>query len=383
MDESKLVLDAIHDRLSHEPVSLVSPMTDEGDALHLLAGRLVLEVRVQYDEGAHPAIAHAHVLATIEGQEPLDASVVAVDPDRAKGLAGVGHTFCDLVAGPILSLVHARPVMGAVHFDGRDGRGVAGHHGFLGPQMVRGLPPGEPDPFEGISAFDFADALAPPRLAHLAKAVFDIRQDGHIRRNLEVDGHVSHVDALWAPDHKGPANTFGVRFAVFHAADQPDSVRHNRAIDEAILAFIEHFAATRDRDAAADHLASSGTDRRLVHELRLFVPAAFARLVFGDRLPLSTTFTRVRADGWTDENLLFMAERSFARAKVLGTERMERGDVALANELALASSEVGAMNHALQNGTALEDLAPLAPLIPDPNVSIEVLERVARRLYGG
>ncbi len=385
MDESQLVLDAIHDRLAREPVDVVSPVTREGDVVSLLAGKVELRVRIQHDDGAHPAIAHAHVLATIGDQEPLDACVVAVHPDRAQGLAGVGATFCDLVAGPILSLVHQRPVLGSLHFDETDAHGVPGQHGFVGPSMVRGLPDGASDPFVGVPVFDYADALAPPRLVHLAKVVFDVRDDRHIRRTLEVDGHAaSHTDPLWAPEHTAPANIVGLRFAVFHPGGRasPGTVRQQRALDEAIDAFVEHFAATRDRDEAAARLASSGVDARLVHEIRLLVPAAFARLVFEDRLPLSSTFTRVRADGWTDEDLPFMAERPFARGKILGARRIEREGTALAQEIALASSEVAAIDHALKQGTALEDLRPLAPLVPDPDVPVEVLERVARSLYG-
>ncbi|MEM6928980.1 MAG: hypothetical protein AAF602_18720, partial [Myxococcota bacterium] len=352
MDEARLVLDAIHDRLAREPVDVISPLTDEGDVLTLLAGKVEIAVVIRHDEGAHPAIAHAHVLVTLRGEAPLVASVVAVHADRAKGLAGVGETFCDVVAGPVFSFVHGRPVMNAVAFDPTGPDGVRGQRGFVGPRLVRGLADGAPDPFEGVPTFDYAEALAPPGPVHIAKVVFDVRSGQRIRRTIEVDGHAaSHVDGTWAPDRSPPANIVGLRYAVFHAPDRPAQVRRHRALDEAIEAFVEHFAATRERDAAADRLATSGVDPRLVHEIRLFVPAAFARLVFEDRLPLSTTFTRVRKDGWVDEGLPFMRERPFARATVLGTTRIERDGVQLAQEIAMTASEVAAIQHSLQQGT--------------------------------
>ncbi|MEN0068333.1 MAG: hypothetical protein AAGA48_39805 [Myxococcota bacterium] len=384
MNEAQLVLRAIHEGLGQSAADIVSPMTLWDDVLELLGGKVELRVEVHHDEGAHPAIAHAHVLATLEGRdERLDASVVAVHEARGTGLGLVGHTFCDLVAGPLLSLVHARPVLGALPFDGNDPIGVRHHQGFVGPLAVRGLSESGPQSvFEGLPSFEFAEALAPPGRLHIAKAVFDVRNDGQIRRTLEVDGQTaSHFDAAWRPRGGAPSNIVGLRFAVFHSADQGSLVRHQRALDEAIGAFIEHFAATRDRDAAADRLATSGVDPRIVHELRLFVPAAFARLVFDDRLPLSRTFTRVRADGWTDEQVPFMRERPFARALVLGQRRMEQDSV-LAQELAMTSSEVSAINHALNQGSDLANIAPLAPLIPDPDVPYAVLERVAKALYG-
>jgi len=387
MSEDQLVVDAIHDRLSQLPVALVSPMLRDRDVVELLGGQIELRVEIRHDEGSHPAIAHAHVLVTLNrprDAEPLalDACVVAVHPDRARGLAGVGHNFCDLVAGPVLSLVLGRPVLGAVAFDGASPGGIAGHHGFLGPLLVRGLADGQPDPFEDVPAFDHAEALAPPGLVHIAKVVLDVRDDQRIRRTLEVDGHAaSHVDPTWGGDRTAPANIVGLRFAVFEPHD-PHLPRRHRALDQAIAAFVEHFRATRDRDAAADRLASSGVDPALVHEIRLFVPAAHARLVYGDELPLSRTFTRVRADGWTDEDLPFLGERTFARALVLATQRLDRDGEALSRAIGQASSEVAAIDHARQQGADLGSLRPLAPLVPDPDVPVEVLERVAQRLYG-
>lgn len=386
MSEAQLVLQAIHERLEAEPVDIASPLTLEEGLVTLLAGDIELRVEVQHDEGAHPAIAHAHVLVTMgDDEEPLDASVVAVHPDRARALAAVGHTFCDLVAGPVLSMGHGRPVLGALPFDGRTpnaNHGIGTGHGYIGPRAVRGLADGAPDPFAGLPSFEFATALAPPRLTHIAKAVFDVRADQRIRRTLEVDGHTaSHVDAPWHPEREAPANIIGLHFAVFRFGEPGPTAKAHRGIDEAIEAFVEHFAATRDRDAAADQLAASGVAPALVHELRLFVPAAFARVVFGDGLPLSPTFTRVRRDGWTDEGVPFMGERPFARALVTGRARLETHE-AIARALALASSEVGAIHHALEAGTPLDRLQPLPPLVPDPDVPLEVLERVAQQLYG-
>jgi len=386
MNEATLVLDALHDRLSQLPADLVSPIVHDGGVVELLGGQLELAVRIHHD-GAHPAIAHAHVLVTAgpsSGGErrTLDVCVVAVHVDRAKGLAGVGHTFCDLVAGPILSLLHGRPVLGATAFDAGTPGGIPGHRGYVGPLMVRGLADGEPDPFADVPTFDYADALAPPGVVHVAKVVFDARDDRPIRRTLEVDGHdASHVDLDWATGPSSPSNIVGLRFAVFEPTN-PATTRRGRALDEAIDAFVEHFAATGDRDSAADRLVTSGVAAHTVHEIRLFVPAAYARLSFGGEFPLSETFIRVRADGWTDEDLQFMAERTYARALVLGRGRISRGEVSLVRKIGRTSAEIAAIEQALERGAALESLGALVPLIPDADVPSEVLERVAKQLYG-
>ena len=215
MNEPELILLAIRDAL--EPTEWGGPVELRDGQLSLKGGQLTLQARVHQDEGTHLAIAHAHIIAKIQGYEPLDACVVAVHVNRTQGLRQAGQRWVDLVAGPVLSLVEARPMLGAVHFAGASAVGVRGAHGFVGNRGCGTTPRPEDagDPFPNTEPFAFASALAPPGTLHIAKVVLDASTGGPTRRILEIDGHAaSHTDPEWHPVPDAPL--MGIQYAVFH-----------------------------------------------------------------------------------------------------------------------------------------------------------------------
>jgi hypothetical protein len=157
----------------------VGEVSFSDDRLSLLDGAVRLRAAVYDDPGASPEMAHCHVTAEMGAHgEPLDACVVGIHAERPKALAEVARVWVDLVAGPVLSLLHGRPVLGAEHFDGSDPAGVLGAHGFVGPMGWRFVPPEfRPEAF-ATRLFDFAAEMAPPARVHIAKTTLTVRRSG-------------------------------------------------------------------------------------------------------------------------------------------------------------------------------------------------------------
>jgi hypothetical protein len=271
--------------------------------------------------------------------------------------------------------------MGAVHFGGSEPWGVTGCHGFVGPAITR-MFESEIDlaPLQNASIFDYADALAPPGLVHLAKVTLEATSQ-RWRRNIEIDGHEAfHSDSDWntglPPTSKGLIS----QFAVFHYADQPQVIEQRRRIDEAIRRFVAAFQETSDTDLAADWLESAGFDTDLVHEVLTVVPIAFGRVVVGALgLTFSPYFTRINREGET-QTLKLMQQPVFARSTVLSAEMLASPHRETVKAMGLTSGEVRAINRALQAGSKPQDLVLAPPLIVAPGTDQSAIDQAIKRL---
>ncbi len=106
-------------------------------------------------------------------------------------MANAAQTWLRCVAPLFLSLIHARPVLQANHFTGKEDWGVRGFDGFVGPVAVR-LGEGSLDAKELVAApfFSGAEELMSKGTLHLVKATLDTLK-GRWKRSLEIDGHGS------------------------------------------------------------------------------------------------------------------------------------------------------------------------------------------------
>jgi hypothetical protein len=387
--EASAVLRALRDELDKLPADLVGPVERVGEVLSVFGGRMRLGATVIHDPGIHPSIAHAHVVAEIgapgsAAAEPvrLDACVMGVDADHQIALAGCARHWTAAVAGPLFSLLHARPVLGAAHFGGSEPFGVAGCHGFVGPLVARMFEK-EVDlsALEDAGLFDYADAFAPPGLVHLAKVTLEATE-GAWHRTLAIDGHeVVHPDADWHAALAAPAHGVVSQFAVFHYADNPGAVDERRGVDDAVRQFVRAFHEAGTTDAAAALLESRGVPPGLVDRLEPFVPLALGRALVGDMGPkFSADYLRVRADGGA-ERLRLMREPVFARTSALVPELMSGELAEPARTLALAGSEIHAFNAALNAGSKPYNLVLFPPVIPDRGAGPELVDRAVRQLH--
>jgi hypothetical protein len=382
MDETTIVLQTIREQLRQVPSDIVGDVSLPADVLSVLGGTVRLRAIVHRKPSDHPAVAHAHLIAEISGYDPLDACLVGIHPERREALAEVGRVWASLVAGPILSLVHARPVLGATHFDGSQLPGVLGCHGFLGPLGGRSFGNDfSVDAFSELPVFDFAAELAPPRALHIAKVTLMAQGEGRWNRNLEIDGHeATATDAPWI--QAGPVASQGivVQFAVFHFADQPDWVERRRQADDAIQRYVTAVRTTESLQGAIEVLAKEGASADLIEQLAAFVPMACARLVFASAgVPFSPVYVRVKRDGSLEE-LALMHQPVFARSLLICGSLMAGELQETVKNLALSSAELHAVNNALNAGSKLENLQPVPAIIPDPDASDEVIARAVKEL---
>jgi hypothetical protein len=287
--EASIVLRALHQELDKHPRDVVGPLLLSGDVLSVFDGRMRLAAQVISDPGDHPSLAHAHVVAEIGGAvrghaevATFDACVVGLHAERHQALAASAQNWVAAVAGPLFSLLHARPVLGAAHFDGSEPWGVAGCHGFVGPLVARMFEKEfDLSALEGAALFDYADALAPPGLVHLAKVSLEAENNAW-NRNLEIDGHAAvYSEPHWETAAVAPRQGLVSQFAVFHYGGRPDAVEERRRVDEAIRQFLPAFRQADSTARAADLLESRGFGAELVDRVASFMPLALGRIVFG------------------------------------------------------------------------------------------------------
>lgn len=391
MDERVVFLQALCEELKQLEADAVGMPEVVGSAVHAVEGQLRLSVEVHRDEGTHPLIAHVHVLAEIgEPGEILDACVIGMHEDRAEALQDAARHWLVAAGAPVLSMLHAKPVLDASHFCGTECWGVRDCHGFVGPLVSRFSPPGaDLQVLTEAPLFEDVAELAPAGLIHIVKSTIEI-QEGRWKRTLEIDGHsVSHVDHNWPTDFPSPGEPcICSRFAVFHYADRAEEVEAmsagQAAIDRVIRSFIEVFQkdADLDLDTAMTLVERETGDRDLVHRVGVFAPLAFARVLFGD---LGATFSReyrqVDRDGRVEEGVRLMKESVFARSTATAGECFSQPELHQgAKQLALRSPEVAAINDALHGGSRPEDLVLVPPLVFESGVDESTQRRVLDEL---
>jgi hypothetical protein len=387
--EASAVLRAVRDELDRHPKDVVGPLDLAGDVLSVFDGRMRLSAIVINDPGAHPSLAHAHVVADIGAPgfdtggpaARFDACVVGIDADRGRALAGCARHWMAAAAGPLFSLLHAAPVLGAAHFDGSEPFGVAACHGFVGPMVARMFEKElDLSALQDARLFDYADALAPPGLVHLAKVTLEAT-DGGWNRTLAIDGHQAvHSDVNWDSGLVAPAHGLVSQFAVFHYGERPAAVEERRRVDDAIRQFVRAFHDTGNTDRAAEVLESRGVPAELVHRVAPFLPLALGRVIVGDMGPtFSPDFLRVRPDGGA-ERLRLMREPVFARSSALARELLSGELLEPAKALAFTGPEVNAINSALHAGSKPQNLVLSPAIVPERGVTPDVVNRAIAQL---
>lgn len=383
-DEVAVLLQVIRDELEKQGPTVVGHLVLTDETLSILDGKAKLSAVIHDDPGAHPAVAHCHIIAdtSVQGGS-LDACVVGAHSDRREALADAGRTWVETVAAPFLSLMHARPVMEAAHFDGFEGWGVSGCHGFVGPIRARFFErPFDLAVFSDAPVFEYAAEMAPPGAVHLAKVTLQAIGNGGWNRTLDVDGHsASHEDHPWDIGLAAPSQGIASIFAVFHYGDQPASIKARQKTDEAIRRFVSAFQATGNPEKAANYLRDEGIEADLVHQVATLAPLAFGRMVVASiGASCAPDFIRVRRDGTVEQNVRLMHQPVFARSMALTREFMNGEFLDAVKRLSLESPEVRVINDALLSGSKPSNLKVSSPIIPDPEVSANAVERAIGRL---
>lgn len=390
VNEATIVAESILEAMRALDRDLVGEVTLEGECVFALDRRLRVMPAVHYDEEAHPSIAHVHVTSEIagdKGTQAFEACVVGIHEERAEALADAARTWMQQAAPAILSLMHAREVLDAEYFSGKEIWGVRGVYGFVGPLAARFV--GKEMDMDAVAMsplFEYAPALVPPGVSHIAKVTLNADGQGGWTRSLEIDGHAaSHADPHWESGPMAPTEpVICTRFAVFHYADQPDFVRARQTLDDAIRAFVKVFQQDPEAGSAAAErfLVEHGVAADVADRVRVFAPMAFARLFLaelGARLP--DDYTRISAEGELIEGLRLMNEPAFARSSVLAREFASTHELVEGlQRAAMFSSEAQVLNDALLAKQDPKKLSLLPSLVPDPGVSDETLQWAIKML---
>lgn len=303
--ESAYILQAVYDQLQRQSPDIVGRLELKHDVLTACDGQMLLKAEVHLDAGSHPSIAHCHIIAQIGRTsltDPLDACVIGIHPDRQEGLAQTATNWMTNAGCTLFSLIHAKPLLGATHFDGTETWSVPGCHGFAGPLFGFGFGAKEPldlSPVRSAGVFDYAAAMAPAGMVHLAKVVLQAKSDKTWTRSLEIDGHSACFrEERWDAGIVAPANTVVGQFTVFHYGGEQDVVGSRKRLDEAIRRYTAFILQTRDLNQAASMLTREGFESDIIHRVAAFVPLAFCRVTFGDvGAKISSDYHRVKTDG--------------------------------------------------------------------------------------
>ena len=186
----------------------------------LLGGDLRLSVETLPRADDHPSLMHAHVRAEagriqLQG---VEACIVGVGVDKDARIASVASKYLDTAFPPLLSLIRAGAVRGAVVFHGTEPWGIPGRRGFAGPAVGFG-PAVDGASLDRAGLMSGVRRLPDDGRAHLLKVTLDGTSGGW-SRTVELDGEETVAsDNRWAglPPSTGPALV--VRFAVFDRSD--------------------------------------------------------------------------------------------------------------------------------------------------------------------
>jgi hypothetical protein len=306
---------------------------------------------------------------------------MGVDADRRTGLAKAARNWVNSVGSALFSLLHATPIMDAAHFAENDLWGVPGCHGFIGPLFGYNFGGLDPALLQNARLFEYAAAMAPPGMVHLAKVTLESKGSKGWNRSLEIDGHAAtYKEDPWDCVVPAPANAIISQFAVFHHSGQTPAVESRQRLDDAIREFVSAAAATGNVDAAAQVLRDKGFDSDLVHRVDAFIPLAFCRAMFdGMGVKFSTTYIRIgkRAPRGT---LKLMSEPAFARARALLPVLVDGGHGEVCKTIAMSSSTFNVLNASLNAGSKPENLVMSSAIIPDPDADDADFDRARNDL---
>ncbi|MGB7327842.1 MAG: hypothetical protein WBD31_23405 [Rubripirellula sp.] len=382
MNESRVVLDALEAQLRATYPNESSPLRVTDDRLEMLEGNLSVHVKITNDPGYHSSIAHCHLIAKLgnDTSDHLDACVLGINQDREVALRDAAKTWVSLVAPAVLSVAKANSVANSQHFHGTEHNSVVGCHGFMGPLSHRMTPDDfDIDGIGDCELFEYASAMAPPGIVHLAKVTLEATPEGVWNRTIEVDGHEASFRDQGHPSWpKSPAMGLVTRYAVFHHGNATESeVMQRGRIDAAIEAFVVAVGEFGNIDEAHAQLCSQGFEESLVDQVTNFCPSAATQVVFAGLVrSFATTYVRVTKEGECLSDMPLMKEPAFARTMMLFPKWIQQpAMLEPCKKTAMVSSEFNSINEALHRGSDAKNLCCSPVIIPDRDASAEQVER--------
>lgn len=379
--ESRMMLAALRDALVAKDNGILGQFEFDVESLWVLDRRVRLTAEVLRSETDHPSIAHVHVVAELDGnaKRQINACAVGINDKRNEAICDAAACWVDIAAGPVFSLVLDQPVLGARKFTGREAWGVAGCHGFVGPKRfaIGTESPLNLDIAGDVPLFRYCSEVAPAGLLHSAQVTVEADGNGKWKRTCEIDGHAAaFVERPWVDGPPAPQRAIVSGFAVFHYEDDPDFVSARKKLDDAIRDFVVACESVATIDAASESLIRSGHDAGVAHQVLQFAPLAFCRAML-ESLGISSAeeFVRVAANGEIQIGLRLMAEPAFARSQAMARDLLV-GDLSdVTRRIAMCSSEFNAINAAMNDGSAAEDLVVLPSVVSEPGAPAEAVRR--------
>jgi len=370
--------------------------TDE--ALKLFDGRVTL--RAEMSESPAPGQAvHGHVFTTLHeyDDDVLDACLVGVGQKTDDALRDAATVWAICVAGPIKSFLDNQPVCmtcqaGVIDGDASKGYvqgdyGLPGLRAYVGPAVSRFLPDGKVQgAFTETSPwFRFAAESAAPRRVHLAKATITSHGTGW-HRDLEVDGHdVSHRDAEFPANVRGPEFGYMTRFAVFEFPRNSAEIPRRAELERAIRYFAENYAKFPDVIPLMDKMHAEGFNADLIKEVESVSTIAFGRNLFEPAgVQYSPTVIRARGDGRIETDVPLMSLPAYTRARALAARLRETMPENEFQALALYNAESNAILQSLEAQGKKADLSQLKLypcIVPDRTVSEETMDLAMQKLH--
>lgn len=367
LNENKIILNTIKHKLTESAQELTLELSLDEDSL-TVNNVIRLSVEILEENEQSYELIHAHITASLELNdkgEVLDSCVLGFGDNRLASLKNCGENWVDFVSAPILSLLFAKAVLNADHFDEDDDYGVADCHGFVGPLIGRAVNDDfDINTLQKVDLFKYVSELAPPGRIHICKLVLR-SEGGQWFRNIEINGHeVSYCDS---PQYKilPPDSGYFTCYTVFHYLGDEKHVENRRKVDGAIKLFVDSmFVSGGDMDKAFDTLIRKGYSSMLANSICCFTPAAFGRsLVSGLGITFDDTYIRLSMD--ENKKMELMGHAVYARSTVIA-ERIKFEYPEKYKLVALCSSIVNAVNDSLNHGSSPEDLKTAPLILTDP-----------------
>lgn len=382
MHDGDVLLLALLEELSRLDRHIVCGASLGPDSLSFFNGQAHIVVGFVHEADA--TMAHCHIVTSFDkdDRDSVDACCVGVDSDRSKAIRKAARVWIQSVAPSILSVLHAKSVLSARHFDGSQPWGVSEGDGFVGPMIIGGTDVEIPfGAFEDCGLFDFAPEIASPGNIHLARVALSANADGLWTRVIEVDGHdAAFCDENWEADEPAPPRAHVIIYAVFHYGGDQEKISERREIDSAIRRFVREKSHSNPlKYAGTPHRVT--TDTELMRRVAHFTPLAFARFLRPNiGVEFSPMYFSLNPDG-TMQQYVLMREPVFARSVVLAEELFRDPDLHSGMHAAANSTaESEHLNHALSQSKAVTGFPP--PIIPQAGVSSSTLQKAFEEVYG-
>lgn len=400
-----MLLTKLHQDLQKIDPAIVGSIELKENEIVIRGGKLRLTVDFPKAEGnVHPSIVHAHVNAHFShiGTKPLTGCFVAFS-SPPHPIDQIAMKWLRIAAPPILSLLNGRDVLHARHFSGHEPFAVSRRHGYVSPLAMQTFSvDGKKDQLS--ECFDlkeqrFLDALQNEPLflnatelagddeLHFVKITLE-NLNGAWVRSLEMDDHAVNIhgepwppkysDSLQAVFSESPSRVMVTGYALFFK-DKNAKLHQTESeiIDEAIEQTVALFSQKEKPELTSETLLQAGIDPAYIHDLISFIQLVFGRYILSQiAVRLSESYTLIKKDGSYERNIPLKTVPLFQRAMLMipgfvNSPKYNEGF----QVLALSGSEFCTVNQALHRKSKPEDLLMAQPVIFEPDIKEDVLEK--------